>query len=231
VLVVSETVFEVRVIPVWHIIIFAMLSPYMIIFVSAIVKGWREWLMIFGFFSFFGSLFFLFLFSILFSKIKVYEDGISFRMYHVYFDEISRIKLRWGGRLMTYGRKLDLGYILLNPNKFVEAVKAVKPEVLVEYRKPVRSWKPLIYSLIPLASLMVLGAIEYALGCIGVVIDPCAWALVWGVVVALSTAAWVYWLPPHRYRILGLGRLGTSVAVGSAIGILVFLIMLTRLFL
>jgi hypothetical protein len=27
---------------------------------------------------------------------------------------------------------------LLNPNKFVEAVKAVKPEVLIEYRKPVR---------------------------------------------------------------------------------------------
>jgi hypothetical protein len=231
VLVVSETVFETRAIPVWHIIIFAILSPYMIIFVSAIVKGWREWLMIFGFFSFFGSLFFLFLFSILFSKIKVYEDGISFRMYHVYFDEISRIKLRWGGRLMTYGKKLDLGYILLNPNKFVEAVKAVKPEVLVEYRKPARRWKPLIYSLIPLASLMVLGAIEYALGCIGVVIDPFAWALVGGVVVALSTAAWVYWLPPHRYRILGLGRLGTSVAVGSAIGIPVFLIMLTRLFL
>ena len=128
----SETVVEVRVIPVWHIIIFAILSPNMIIFISAIVEGMRAWHLIFGFLSFFGFLFFLFLYSILFSKLKVYEDGISFRMYHVYFDEMSRIKLRWGGRLLTYGRKLDLGYILLNPNKFVEAVKAVKPEVLID---------------------------------------------------------------------------------------------------
>jgi hypothetical protein len=132
VLVVSETVFETRVIPVWHIVIFALFCFPMAIFVYVIVKGIRDLLLIFGFFSFYGFFFFLFLYSILFSKLKVYEDGISFRMYHVCFDEMSRIKLRWGGRLMTYGRKLDLGYILLNPNKFVEAVKAVKPEILVE---------------------------------------------------------------------------------------------------
>ncbi|MDH5783337.1 MAG: hypothetical protein OEZ35_06720, partial [Candidatus Bathyarchaeota archaeon] len=83
---------------------------------------------------------------------------------------------------------------------------------------------------VPLVSLTMLWAIGYALGCIGVVIHPFAWALVWGTVAALSTAAWVYWLPPHRYIILGLGRLGTSIAIGLAIGIPVFLIMLTRLF-
>ena len=227
----SETVVETRVIPVWHIIIFAILSPYMIIFISAIVKGWREWLMMFGFLSFFGSLFFLFLYSILFSKLKVYEDGISFRMYHVYFDEMSRIKLRWGGRLMTYGKKLDLGYILLNPSKFVEAVKAVKPEVLIEYRKPVRRWKPIIYSIILVASFTCLWGVERILSYIGIVIDPFVWALVCGITVTISATAWTYWLPPHRYRILGLGRFGTSVAMGLVIGIPIFLIMLTRLFL
>ena len=199
----------------------------MAIGVFAIFSGIAGWPIIF---IFFGSLFFLFLFSILFSKLKVYGDGISFRMYHVGFDEISRIRLRWGGRLMTYGKKLDLGYILLNPEKFVEAVKDVKPEVLVEYRKPVTRWKPIIYSIIPFVSLMVLWAIGYALGCIGVVIDPFAWALVWGVTATLSTTVWVYWLPPRRYRILGLGRLGTSIAIGLAIGIPIFLIMLTKAF-
>ena len=227
----SETVFETRAIPVWHIIIFAMLCFPMVIFISAIVKGWREWLMIVGFLSFFGSLFFLFLYSILFSKLKVYEDGISFRMYHVYFDEISRIKLRWGGRLMTYGRKLDLGYILLNPNKFVEAVKAVKPEVLMEYRKPVRRWKPIIYSIILLASFTGLWGVERILSYIGIVIEPFIWALVCGITVTISATAWAYWLPPHRYRILGLGRFGTSVAMGLLMGISIFLMMLTRLFL
>ena len=81
-----------------------------------------------------GPLFSGFLLSILFSKVKIDEEGIRFRMYYVSFNKISRIKLRWGGRLMTYGKRLDLGYILLNPEKFVEAVKAVKPEALVGYR-------------------------------------------------------------------------------------------------
>jgi len=226
----SEVVFETRAIPVWHIIIFAILCFYMVIGVFAMFSGIAGWPIIFIFFVFFGSLFFLFLFSILFSKLKVYDDGISFRMYHVGFDEMSRIRLRWGGRLMTYGKRLDLGYILLNPEKFVEAVKAVKPEVLVGYRKPVTRWKPIIYSIIPFVSLIVLWAIGYALSCIGVVPGPFAWALVWGITATLSTAAWVYWLPPRRYRILGLGRLGASIAIGSAIGIPIFLIMLTKAF-
>ena len=225
----SETVIETRAVPVWHIIIFAILCFPMVIVVSAIVKGWREWPLIFGFFSFWGSLFFLFLFSILFSKLKVYEDGISFRMYHVYFDEMGRIRLRWGGRLLTFG-KLNW-YLLLNPRKFVEVIKAVKPEVLIEYRKPVRRWKPIIYSIIFLASLMALGGVEHILSYTGIVINPFMWALVCGITATIIATAWTYWLPPHRYRILGLGRLGTSVAMGLVIGIPVFLVMLTKLFL
>lgn len=221
----SEAVFETRAVPVWHILIFAILCFYMVIGVFAIVRAVPLWPIMF---IFFGPLFFLFLYSILFSKLKVYEDGITFRMYHVYFDEMGRIKLKWGGRLLVFG-KLNW-YLLLNPREFVDAVKSVKPEVLVGYRKPVRRWKPLIYSMIPLASLMVLWAIGYVLDRIGVVIDPFVWALVWGIAATLSTSVWVYWLPPHRYRILGLGRLGTSIAIGLAIGIPIFLIMFTRLF-
>lgn len=220
----SEAVLETRVSPVWHILIFVLSCFPMAIGISGIVKGMFLW----PIFIFFGPWFFLFLYSILFSKLKVYADGITFRMYHVYFDEMGRIKLKWGGRLLVFG-KLNW-YLLLNPEEFVGAVKTVKPEVLVKYRKPVRRWKPIIYSVIPFVFLTMLWAIEYALGCIGVVIDPLAWAFVWGVVAALSTAAWVYWLPPHRYRVLGLGRLGTSVTIGLVIGIPVFLIMLMKLF-
>ena len=85
--------------------------------------------------AFAAPLFSVFLISIVFSKIKVDEEGIKFRIYYIIrFSEISRIKLRWGGRLMTYGKRLDLGYILLNPKKFVEAIRVVKPEALAEYR-------------------------------------------------------------------------------------------------
>ena len=225
----TEAVFETRAIPVWHILIFAILCFYMVIGVFALVRGIAGWPLIFIFFIFFGSLFFLFLFSILFSKLKVYEDGISFRTYHRCFDEMGRIELKWGGRILVFGWKWDW-YLLLNPQRFIEAVKAVKPEALIGYGKPVRRRKSLIYSMIPLASLVALWAIGYALGCIGVVIDPFVWALVWGIAATLSTTVWVYCLPPHRYRILNLGRLGTSIAMGLAIGIPIFLITLTRLF-
>jgi hypothetical protein len=228
VLVMSEVVFETRAIPVWHIIIFAILCFYMAIGVFAIFSGIAGWPIIFIFFVFFGSLFFLFLFSILFSKLKVYDDGISFRMYHVYF-EMDRIRLKWGGRILVLGWKWDW-YLLPNPQGFIKAVRAVKPEVLVGFRKPVRRWKPLVYSTVPFVSLMVLWTIGYTLGCIGVVIDPFAWALVWGITATLSTTVWVYWLPPHRYRILGLGRFGTFIAIGLVIGIPIFLIMLTKVF-
>lgn len=227
VLVMSERVFKIRAIPLWHIIIFAILSFYMAIGVFTIVTGVIGWPVILLFSAFFGSLFFLF-FSIIFSKIKVYEDGISFRMYHVYFDEISKIQLKWGGRLLVFG-KLNW-YLLLNPEEFIRAIKAVKPEALVEYRKPVKRWKPMFYPMITIVSIMALWAIGYVLGWMGIAVDPFAWALVWGITVTLSTVAWAYWLPPHRYRILGLGRLGTAVIMGLAIGIPVFFIMLTRLF-
>jgi len=222
----SEAIFETRAIPIWHIIIFAILCFYMAIGVFAIVRGIAGWPVLL---IFFAPLFVLFLYSILFSKLKVYKDGISFRMYHVYFDEMGKIRLKWGGRILVLGWKWDW-YLLLNPQKFIEAIKFVKPELLLGYRKPVRRWTLLIYPIIPLVSLTVLLAINYVLNYMGVVIGPFSWALVWGVVAILSTAVWVYWQPPHRYRIFGLGRLGTSIAIGLAIGIPIFLIMLTKLF-
>ena len=127
----SESSFEIRAIPIWHILILPILLFYVIIGGYAFLKNVEGWIFIL---ALAGPLFFGFLLSIVFSKIKVDKDGITFRMYHVSFNKISEIKFRWGGRLMTYGKRLDLGYILLNPEKFVEAVRAVKPEALVGYR-------------------------------------------------------------------------------------------------
>jgi hypothetical protein len=126
-----ESSFEIRAVPIWHVIILMMLSLFVIAGVYAVLKNIAGGIIML---VFFGSLFTGFLISLMLSKIRIDEDGIKFRIYYIRFNEISRIKLRWGGRLMTYGKKLDLGYILLNPKKFVEAVKVVKPEVLGEYR-------------------------------------------------------------------------------------------------
>ena len=127
----SESSFEIRAIPIWHILILPILLFYVIIGGYAFLKNVEGWIFIL---ALAGPLFSGFLLSILFSKVKIDEEGIRFRMYYVSFNKISEIKFRWGGRLMTCGKKLDLGYILLNPEKFVEAVRAVKPEALVGYR-------------------------------------------------------------------------------------------------
>jgi len=128
---VREPPFKIRAIPIWHVLILPMISFYVMIGVYAAFRNLAGWIPLM---AFAGPLFFGFFLSIVFSKIKVDKGGIRFRMYYVSFNKISEIKLRWGGRLMTYGKKLDLGYILLNPEKFVEAVRAVKPEALVGYR-------------------------------------------------------------------------------------------------
>lgn len=99
----SEAVFETRAISVQHIIIFTVLSFYIAIRIFALISGIADWSLILIFFVFFGSLFFMLLFSILFGKLKVYEDGTSFRMYHVYFDEADKIRLKWGGRILVLG--------------------------------------------------------------------------------------------------------------------------------
>ena len=222
-----EPPFEVRAIPVWHIIIFAILSFYVVIGVYAAFRNLAGWILLM---AFAGPLFLGFLISIVFSKIKVDKDGLMFRMYYVGFDEIGRIRFKWGGRVLVLGRWLNW-YLLLNPKEFVEAVKTVKPEALLEYRKPLKRWKPLVYSLIPLIPVVVLAVTGYALRSVGVVINPLAWALVWGGVITFFTTAWAYWLPPHKWRIRGLGRLGTSIAIGLMIGMPIFLLLLTKLFL
>jgi hypothetical protein len=108
-----------------------MLSLFVIVGAYAVLKNIAGGIIML---AFFGSLFAAFFYSVLFSRILINDEGIRYRIYYVSFDEISEIKLRWGGRLMTYGKKLDLGYILLNTKEFVEAVKVVKPEALAEYR-------------------------------------------------------------------------------------------------
>ncbi len=126
----SKYSFEIRVIPIWHILILAVLSFYVIIAVYGFSKNVEGWIFLL---AFAGPLFFGCLLSMAFGKIKIDAKGIKFRMYRISFNEIDKIRLKWNGRLMTYGKKLDLGFILLNPKKFVEAISIFKPEALADY--------------------------------------------------------------------------------------------------
>ena len=130
----SEVIFETRAIYVWHIIVFVILCFPMVASVFAMIKGIAGWPVLL---LFFGSLFVLFLYSILFGKLKVYNDGISFRMRYLSFNNVGGIRFKWGGRVLVLGKWLDW-FILLNPEGFVEALKTVKPEILTEYKKSAR---------------------------------------------------------------------------------------------
>ena len=119
----SEVVYETRAISVWHMLIFIVLCFIMAIGVLAVLSGLGTSYAILFFFIIFGSLFSLFLYSVLFGKLKIYEDGIWFRLSHAYFEEI---RLKCGGRLLRFER-LNW-FIVLNPREFVQAIEDVKPD-------------------------------------------------------------------------------------------------------
>jgi hypothetical protein len=112
-------VLYVRAIPVWHIIIFAMLCFIVLVGSYGVLRGRSPpFSAILFFYIIFGSLLSMFLYSIIFSKIKVYEDGIRFRLFHAHFEDM---RLKWSGRLVGFGGQS--WFILLNPKGFVEAIK------------------------------------------------------------------------------------------------------------
>jgi len=103
-------------------LIFIVLCFIMAIGAFTAVKGMAPWITVF---VCFGPLFILILYSF-HSKLEVYEDGITFRMYHVYFDKPdNEIELKWDGRLLVLGK---YWFIVLNPREFAEAIEDVKPD-------------------------------------------------------------------------------------------------------
>lgn len=107
--------------------------------------------------GFFGFLLFLGLLSLIFHKIKIEEDGITFQTpyvrilkrkpfpMHMSFDEI-RIKRVWGGRILVFkgvkGLKLSKRALLFGGTwimpirwrECIKTIKTIKPEVLLPSR-------------------------------------------------------------------------------------------------
>ena len=112
-------VLYVRAIPVWHIIISAILCFIVLVGSYGVLRGNSLPLSaILFFYIVFGSSFSMFLYSVIFSKIKVHEDGIKFGLFHGDFEDME---LEWGGRVVSFGGQS--WFILLNPRVFLEAIK------------------------------------------------------------------------------------------------------------
>jgi len=97
-------------------------------------------------------------------------------------------KAALGYNILIGGLRLGLlgWYLLPNPQKFIDVIKFVKPEVLVEHRKPVGRWKQIIYSMMLLIPLVMLWIIERVLSYFGVAIDTFTWALMWSVTATVN---------------------------------------------
>jgi len=79
------------------------------------------------------------LLSVLFSRLYVYKWGIRFRLNLMSFDDISRVRLKWGGRLLVINKHgihwlvEQHWYLLSNSSDFLRKLKSLKTELPTEY--------------------------------------------------------------------------------------------------
>jgi hypothetical protein len=135
----EEEVFKVRVIPLMHLLILLIVSPFaLFIFYSLFIIEFN-WLLVIVNFSFWGMVFFGSLFSILFSWLHIHRWGIRFRLNLSNFDDISRVRLKWGKRLLVINKQSvnwlveQHWYILFNPSDFIKKLSSLRPELQTEY--------------------------------------------------------------------------------------------------
>lgn len=134
----EEVVFKVRVVPLMHLLILLIISPFAFFIFYALFIIEFDWVLVIVNFSFWGMSFLLMLLSVLFSRLYVYKWGIRFRLNLASFDDISRVRLKWGKRLLVinkYGVNWLVEqhwYLLSNPSDFIKKLKSLRPELQTE---------------------------------------------------------------------------------------------------
>jgi hypothetical protein len=135
----EEVVFKVRVVPLMHLIILFVVSPFALFIFYAMFRIEFNWVLVIVNFIFWGSMFFVPLFSVFFSRLYVYKWGIRYRLNLTSFDDISRVRLKWGKRLLIIN-KIGVHwvveqhwYLLPNSSDFLKKLKSLKSELQTEY--------------------------------------------------------------------------------------------------
>jgi hypothetical protein len=103
-----------------------------------------------------------------------------------------------------------------------EAVKVSKTEVQL-VPKARSTIRPYIYLLVPPITLWLIGNflryLEFAM-------PPLLWASLWGIIVAISFTVFLLNVP-IKFNVAGLSKESSSIAIGSIIGLVIFLSVLT----
>jgi hypothetical protein len=135
----EEEVFKVRVIPLMQLLALLAVSPFaLFILYSLFIIEFNLFLFIVNL-SFWGLLFFGLFISVLFSWVHVYKWGIRFRLNLLSFDDVSRVRLKWGKRVVVINRQgvnwlvEEHWYLLANSSGFLKKLESLRPELQTKY--------------------------------------------------------------------------------------------------
>jgi hypothetical protein len=135
----EEEVFKVRVIPLMHLLALFIVSPFALFILYGLFIIEFNWFLIIVSLSSWGLWFFGFLFSVLFSWIHVHKWGIRFRLNLLSFDDVSRVRLKWGKRLVVINKQgvnwlvEQHWYLLANSSGFLKKIESLRPELQTKY--------------------------------------------------------------------------------------------------
>jgi len=188
---------------------------FLLLFLASIYIGHSMGMLVFGMIS---------LFSLLSStaRIEVMDDEIVVKrmIFGTSYWSFDEVEFKVGGRILAYGGMYGGWIMPLNWRACVEAIKIHKAETPL-IRKAPSKILPYIYFSVPLIILLI---IENFVRGLELATPPLFKATLWGVTITFSSTAFVY-TAPIRFKINKLGRLESSLILGSLIGLPVFLIL------
>jgi hypothetical protein len=135
----EEEVFKVRVVPLMHLLALLVVSPFaLFIFYSLFIIEFN-WFLVIGNLIFWELWFLLLLVSVLFSWVHVYKWGIRFRLNLLSFDDVSKVRLKWGKRVVVINRQgvnwlvEEHRYLLADSSDFIKKLESLRPELQTKY--------------------------------------------------------------------------------------------------
>jgi len=166
---------------------------------------------------------FLFLLLSSVANIEVRNDGIVVKRitFGSSYWSLDDARFKAGGRILAYGGMYGGWIMPLRWRGCFEAIRTSKPEDSLVRKTPSKI-HPYIYLLVPPILLWISGNL---LRYFELMIPPIYWASLWGIIMTLSTAMFMY-SAPIKFKIATMSRLTSSIALGLIIGLMIFLSLL-----
>lgn len=159
-----------------------------------------------------------------FPKIRIEKDGIflstGFSSFLFSFDEVKKVK---NGYILKVGNWL-IGDICI-PFKRKETLEILEG---IRISQPAISKKRSLTYIIYLLPPVLLHLVSFSLKTLNIAVHPVLWAIIWGIMVAVSLSLFTY-KSPMTVKIWTFDKKSSSAILGIAVGISIFLFLLLTL--